>query len=36
VEKARRMLGFEATTALDETLDEVVPWIEHAVQDGLV
>jgi UDP-glucose 4-epimerase len=30
VDKARRLLGFEATT----TLDEVIPWIEHAVADG--
>jgi UDP-glucose 4-epimerase len=36
VEKARRVLGFEATTTLDQMLDEVVPWIEHAVRDGLI
>jgi UDP-glucose 4-epimerase len=36
VEKAKRVLGFEATTTLDETLDEVVPWIERAVHDGLI
>jgi nucleoside-diphosphate-sugar epimerase len=35
-EKARRLLGFEATTTLDEMLDEVVPWIERAVADGLI
>ena len=23
------MLGFEATTTLDEMLDEVIPWIEQ-------
>lgn len=27
VEKAKRTLGFEATTSLDETLDEVIPWL---------
>lgn len=27
VEKAERVLGFEATTSLDETLDEVIPWL---------
>lgn len=36
VEKAKRILGFEATTSLDEMLDEVVPWIEKAVADGLI
>ena len=28
------VLGFEATTTLDEMLDEVIPWIEQAVEDG--
>jgi UDP-glucose 4-epimerase len=27
VRKAREVLGFEATTGLDEMLDEVIPWI---------
>ena len=27
VDKAREVLGFEATTTLDEMLDEVIPWI---------
>jgi UDP-glucose 4-epimerase len=35
-EKAKRVLGFEATTTLDEMLDEVVPWIEDAVKQGLI
>jgi UDP-glucose 4-epimerase len=34
VDKARRVLGFEATTTLDDMLDEVIPWIERAVADG--
>ena len=34
--KARDVLGFEATTTLDEMLDEVIPWIEQAVQDGTI
>ena len=34
VEKARRVLGFEATTRLGEMLDEVIPWIEQAVREG--
>jgi UDP-glucose 4-epimerase len=33
-EKAKRVLGFEATTSLDEMLDEVIPWITHAVEAG--
>jgi nucleoside-diphosphate-sugar epimerase len=35
-EKAKRLLGFEAKTTLDEMLDEVVPWIESAVAAGTV
>ena len=34
VDKAREVLGFEATTSLDTMLDEVIPWIERAVADG--
>jgi len=36
VEKAKRVLGFEATTTLDEMLDEVVPWVVSAVDRGLL
>ncbi|HET9051635.1 MAG TPA: NAD(P)-dependent oxidoreductase, partial [Candidatus Dormibacteraeota bacterium] len=36
VGKALRVLGFEATTTLDEMLDEVVPWIEQAVKAGTI
>jgi nucleoside-diphosphate-sugar epimerase len=35
-EKARDVLGFEATTTLDEMLDEVVPWVVDAVDRGLI
>jgi UDP-glucose 4-epimerase len=35
-EKARRVLGFEATTKLDDVLDEVIPWIKDAVEQGLI
>jgi len=31
-EKARRVLGFEATTTLDQMLDVVIPWITDAVK----
>ena len=34
--KARDLLGFEATTTLDEMLDEVIPWIQQAVEDGVI
>jgi UDP-glucose 4-epimerase len=36
VDKAKRIVGFEAATSLDEMLDEVIPWIEQAVQDGTI
>ncbi|WP_433207592.1 NAD-dependent epimerase/dehydratase family protein [Dactylosporangium sp. CS-047395] len=32
--KAREVLGFEATTSLDEMLDEVIPWVTEAVKEG--
>jgi UDP-glucose 4-epimerase len=35
-EKAERVLGFRATTTLDEMLDEVVPWIEKAIVEGTI
>ncbi len=35
-EKARRVLGFEATTSLEEMLDEVIPWIEQAIAVGTI
>jgi nucleoside-diphosphate-sugar epimerase len=36
VDKARKVLGIEATTSLDEMLDEVIPWIEHAIDEGRI
>lgn len=35
-EKAKRILGFKATTTLDQMLDEVIPWIERAIADGRI
>jgi nucleoside-diphosphate-sugar epimerase len=35
-EKAKRALGFEATTSLDAMLDEVIPWIEQAIAAGAI
>ena len=36
VEKAKELLGFEATTTLDEILDEVIPWIREQIQLGTI
>jgi UDP-glucose 4-epimerase len=36
VEKAKRVLGFEATTTLDQMLDEVIPWIGSAIEAGTI
>jgi nucleoside-diphosphate-sugar epimerase len=35
-EKAARVLGFEATTSLSDMLDEVIPWIARAIDDGTI
>jgi nucleoside-diphosphate-sugar epimerase len=35
-EKAKRILGFEASTSLDEMLDTVIPWIAQAVEVGTI
>lgn len=32
--KAKKMLGYEATTSLEEMLDEVIPWIKEQVENG--
>jgi UDP-glucose 4-epimerase len=34
--KAKRILGFEATTSLSAMLDEVIPWIRQAIEDGVI
>jgi nucleoside-diphosphate-sugar epimerase len=36
VRKAKRVLGFEATTTLDQMLDEVIPWIKAEIDAGRV
>jgi UDP-glucose 4-epimerase len=36
IEKAKRLLGFEASTSLEHLLKEVVPWIESAVDEGII
>lgn len=36
VHKARDILGFEATTSLDEMLDEVIPWIRDELSAGRI
>ncbi len=35
-DKAREILGFEATTSLDTVLDEVIPWIDNALAEGRI
>jgi UDP-glucose 4-epimerase len=35
-EKAKRILGFEATTSLSDMLDTVIPWIAQAVEAGTI
>ncbi|MCG6550808.1 MAG: NAD(P)-dependent oxidoreductase [Candidatus Magnetominusculus sp. LBB02] len=34
VEKARRVLGFETATSLEDALDEVIPWIKAQIEIG--
>jgi UDP-glucose 4-epimerase len=36
VRKAREILGFEATTTLDQMLDEVIPWIGGELEAGRI
>lgn len=36
VVKAREVLGFEATTSLDEILSEVIPWIREQIDLGTI
>jgi nucleoside-diphosphate-sugar epimerase len=34
--EAKNVLGFEATTTLDEMLDEVIAWIDEAIKKGMI
>ncbi|HEY5934383.1 MAG TPA: NAD(P)-dependent oxidoreductase [Kofleriaceae bacterium] len=34
--KAKRVLGFEASTSLSETLDEVIPWVKEEIRLGRI
>ncbi|MEW1954401.1 NAD(P)-dependent oxidoreductase [Terrabacter sp. NPDC080008] len=36
VEKARDVLGFEATTTLSDMLDETIPWVREAIASGVL
>jgi UDP-glucose 4-epimerase len=36
VSKARRILGFEAATPLEDVLDEVIPWIREEIGAGRI
>jgi nucleoside-diphosphate-sugar epimerase len=35
-DKSKRVLGFEASTSLDEMMDEVIPWIDQAIKAGTI
>lgn len=34
--KAKRVLGFEATTSLGEILDKVIPWVQEQIELGTI
>ncbi len=36
VHKARELLGFEATTSLEDMLEEVIPWIQDEIEAGRI
>jgi nucleoside-diphosphate-sugar epimerase len=36
VSKASRELGFDAVTSLEEMLEEVIPWIQNAIEENLI
>jgi UDP-glucose 4-epimerase len=36
VDKVERLLGVRCDTTLDDMLDEVIPWITQAVEDGTI
>lgn len=36
VSKAKKLLGFEATTSLSEVLDELIPWIQQQIDLGRI
>ncbi|MGH7203244.1 MAG: NAD-dependent epimerase/dehydratase family protein [Candidatus Levyibacteriota bacterium] len=36
VTKAKKVLGFTATTSLDSMLDEIIPWIEKQIKIGKI
>ena len=36
VSKARKILGFEAKTSLEDSLNEIIPWVTEQVERGLI
>ena len=36
VSKAKKILNFEAVTTLEDSLDEIIPWVKQQVEKGLI
>jgi UDP-glucose 4-epimerase len=36
VQKAKKILGFEAKTSLEDSLDEIIPWIKKEIELGRI
>ena len=34
--KAKKILGFEAETSLEDALDEIIPWVRDQIKKGLI
>jgi nucleoside-diphosphate-sugar epimerase len=36
VQKAKKVLGFEAKKSLNDSLDEIIPWIKKEIELGRI
>jgi len=34
IEKAKKVLGFEAKVKLEDSIDKIIPWIDHQIKHG--